>query len=177
MTATPLLALRLTATVVEPGGSPPPMSPWRIVGLPVSGVDDVLVFMRSAANDRYGHGAGDALIRATANLLDSCVRESNLVARTGGDESAVLLRCVDNSSGHRSSSTDPPCGSALASDRTRPQPTTLPGLGGGCRQRHRAARRVADRRMYANKRRGAASSTRSSARRTAERRRRQQRQG
>ena len=43
------------------------------------------------ANDRFGHQAGDALIRATANLLGACVRETDLVARLGGDEFAVLL--------------------------------------------------------------------------------------
>ncbi|MDQ2933730.1 MAG: GGDEF domain-containing protein [Chloroflexota bacterium] len=42
-------------------------------------------------NNRYGHAAGDALIRAASNLLRSSVRETDLVARVGGDEFVVLL--------------------------------------------------------------------------------------
>lgn len=43
-------------------------------------------------NDRYGHAVGDAVLRGAANLLVSSVRSSDLVARVGGDEFAVLLR-------------------------------------------------------------------------------------
>ncbi len=48
-----------------------------------------------AANDRWGHASGDALIRATAFLLSSCLRETDVVARVGGDEFAILLRDSD----------------------------------------------------------------------------------
>ena len=42
-------------------------------------------------NDRHGHGAGDAMLRAVASVLGRHVRESDLVARIGGDEFALLL--------------------------------------------------------------------------------------
>jgi putative nucleotidyltransferase with HDIG domain len=42
-------------------------------------------------NDRYGHLEGDKVLTAVANLLNDRVRQSNVVARYGGDEFAVLM--------------------------------------------------------------------------------------
>jgi diguanylate cyclase (GGDEF)-like protein len=42
-------------------------------------------------NDTYGHAAGDAVLVHVANTLRTCCRESDLLARVGGDEFVVLL--------------------------------------------------------------------------------------
>jgi diguanylate cyclase (GGDEF)-like protein len=46
-------------------------------------------------NDNYGHEAGDRLIKAMANTIQSCMRESDTLARYGGDEFIALLAETD----------------------------------------------------------------------------------
>src|SRR5262249_32660235 len=48
-------------------------------------------------NDRHGHGAGDLVLKAIAAALLRNVRASDVVARMGGDEFAVLLWNVNGS--------------------------------------------------------------------------------
>lgn len=43
-------------------------------------------------NDRHGHPAGDAVLRSFAGIALQTVRDSDVVARIGGEEFAVLLR-------------------------------------------------------------------------------------
>lgn len=42
-------------------------------------------------NDAFGHDAGDKLITDTARILNSCCREQDTLARTGGDEFCFLM--------------------------------------------------------------------------------------
>jgi diguanylate cyclase (GGDEF)-like protein/hemerythrin-like metal-binding protein len=46
-------------------------------------------------NDQYGHPAGDQVLVATARLLSTRVRESDFVARWGGEEFAVIASVTD----------------------------------------------------------------------------------
>ncbi|MFM6989533.1 MAG: diguanylate cyclase domain-containing protein [Arenimonas sp.] len=45
-------------------------------------------------NDRFGHGFGDRVLKEVAGRLRTALRESDLIARIGGDEFVVLLRRV-----------------------------------------------------------------------------------
>ena len=60
----------------------------------LSGEPAVLFFLDvdglKTVNDRAGHGAGDELLRAAADVIRSCFRASDVAARLGGDEFAVL---------------------------------------------------------------------------------------
>ena len=59
------------------------------------GTSAVLVYLDldgfKSVNDRHGHGAGDAVLKAVAMVLMRQVRASDLVGRLGGDEFVVLL--------------------------------------------------------------------------------------
>ena len=48
-------------------------------------------------NDNLGHAAGDTLLKTAASLIQQGTRDSDIVARTGGDEFTILLlNCSEN---------------------------------------------------------------------------------
>ncbi|MFT7433778.1 MAG: diguanylate cyclase (GGDEF)-like protein/PAS domain S-box-containing protein [Alphaproteobacteria bacterium] len=48
-----------------------------------------------SVNDTYGHDAGDALIRAVAEVLSENVRSTDICARLGGDEFGIIMHNID----------------------------------------------------------------------------------
>ena len=47
-------------------------------------------------NDRWGHGEGDRVLRLFASTLTQSIRRTDLLARVGGDEFALLIGAADS---------------------------------------------------------------------------------
>lgn len=46
-------------------------------------------------NDSYGHAAGDRVLKVIADTLSDCIRETDFLARFGGEEFVLLLPGID----------------------------------------------------------------------------------
>lgn len=74
-------------------------------------------------NDQQGHTVGDWLLQTVARRMEECVRESDTVARNGGDEFAVLLPAI--ASPHDARSVAEKIRSAMASPFITPSGLSL----------------------------------------------------
>jgi diguanylate cyclase (GGDEF)-like protein/PAS domain S-box-containing protein len=75
-----LLSIRAAQALAASG---PRMAPCAVIAIDLDGFKEV--------NDRYGHGAGDAVLQEMAVRLTRVMRPQDTVARRGGDEFALLV--------------------------------------------------------------------------------------
>ncbi|MBX4322161.1 GGDEF domain-containing protein, partial [Mycobacterium tuberculosis] len=55
-------------------------------------------------NDRYGHEAGDLVIKSVATIVQRAVRDIGMAFRYGGEEFLVLLPGIDEAGAHQCAS-------------------------------------------------------------------------
>ena len=69
-------------------------------------------------NDTFGHRAGDEALKQVAQLLSGGVRRSDVVARIGGDEFAILLENASSETAHETAArlVDQVCGCEFRHD-------------------------------------------------------------
>lgn len=67
---------------------------WRRYGVPCALLLLDIDHMK-AINDRFGHPAGDSVIRQIASVLTKVLRDNDTAARLGGEEFALLLASID----------------------------------------------------------------------------------
>lgn len=111
-------------------------------------------------NDRYGHLAGDAILRGTVQAIRQNVKQSDLIGRWGGEEFAMALlgTTVEGACAVAERIRTVLAEMTLRDDRGRPVPTPTVSQGiAVCPQDAQEAFLlvdVADRRLYAAKERG-----------------------
>ncbi len=75
------------------------VAPAQLLAAHRSGTPTSLVYLdldgMKHINDTYGHEEGDAALAETAALLTKALRQSDVIARIGGDEFVVLMTGVD----------------------------------------------------------------------------------
>ena len=73
-------------------------------------------------NDSYGHAAGDTALKVLAECIANCIRNTDVLARFGGEEFAVLLNSTERAARccwpSASAPRPAPCGSATTAPRS-----------------------------------------------------------
>ncbi|PWU18163.1 MAG: hypothetical protein C5B48_15060 [Candidatus Rokuibacteriota bacterium] len=107
-----------------------------------------------SVNDTLGHAAGDELLRRVAMALQSSVRRTDVVARVGGDEFAVLLIGMTGSEADRIADKVEAAVATVWPPGLRGGASVGIAVAGGSQLTPTAVLAAADRAMYAAKRAG-----------------------
>lgn len=109
-------------------------------------------------NDEHGHGVGDQLLQEVARRLRGCIRESDTIARFGGDEFVVLLDSIVLSNHASNVARKIDAALTVPFDLNGQQLQIRPSIGVAVYPEHGDNEtdllRYADEAMYASKRRG-----------------------